>query len=61
MIFWTNEWNEWIPEWNEWIPEWMTTAIIIMFNTLRCSQKFGIHRENDLNTNKLVEIQCGSQ
>lgn len=54
MIFWMNEWNEWIPE-------WMTTAVIIIFNTFGCSQKFGIHRENDLNTNKLVEIQCGSQ
>lgn len=48
-------------EWNEWIPEWMTTAVIIIFNTFGCSQKFGIHRENDLNTNKLVEIQRGSQ
>lgn len=30
------------------------------FSNLRCTQ-FGIHREDDLNTNKLVEIQCGSQ
>lgn len=50
--------NEWM---NEWLPEWMNTAVITMFNTLRCSQQFEIYKEDDLNTNKLVEIQCGSQ
>lgn len=31
-----------------------------ILNTLKCSQ-FGIHRGGDLNTNTLLEIQCGSQ
>lgn len=39
----------------------MTTAVIIIFNTFGCSQKFEYYEKNDLNTNKLVEIQSGSQ
>lgn len=42
-------------KWNDWTPEWINAAVLTMFNTLRYSQEFGIHKD-ELNTNKPVEI-----
>lgn len=46
---------------NEYSHEWMNNEVMTMFNSLGCSEVFEIQREDDLNTNKLVEIQCSPQ